>query len=83
MSTPTMAAPGAPVVDLDLAELRRDPYPAYAALRRTAPVAWVPSVGRHLLTRYEDIVHAEIDGFVPALDSDYDGVATMIRGLGG
>lgn len=54
-----MAAPGAPVVDLDLAELRRDPYPAYAALRRTAPVAWVPSVGRHLLTRYEDIVHAE------------------------
>ncbi|MDX2600222.1 cytochrome P450 [Streptomyces caniscabiei] len=59
MSTPTMAAPGAPVVDLDLAELRRDPYPAYASLRRTAPVAWVPSVGRHLLTRYEDIVHAE------------------------
>ncbi|MDX3729296.1 cytochrome P450 [Streptomyces caniscabiei] len=59
MSTPTMAAPGAPVVDLDLAELRRDPYPAYAALRRTAPVAWVPSVGRHLLTRYEDIAHAE------------------------
>ncbi|MFI1210030.1 cytochrome P450 [Streptomyces sp. NPDC020802] len=53
------AAPGAPVVELDLAELRRDPYPAYAELRRTAPLAWVPSVGRHLLTRYEDIVHAE------------------------
>jgi cytochrome P450 len=59
MSALTTAAPGAPVIDLDLAELRRDPYPAYARLRRTAPLAWVPSVGRHLLTRYDDIVHAE------------------------
>ncbi|MFJ9566999.1 cytochrome P450 [Streptomyces fuscichromogenes] len=59
MSTSVTAAPGAPVVDLDLADLRRDPYPAYAELRRTAPLAWVPSVGRHLLTRYDDIVRAE------------------------
>src|SRR5690349_21296032 len=49
----------APVVELELADLRRDPYPAYAGLRRTAPVAWVPAVGRHLITRYQDIVTAE------------------------
>ncbi|TPQ17302.1 cytochrome P450 [Streptomyces sporangiiformans] len=59
MSAVTTAAPGAPVVELDLAELRRDPYPAYARLRRHAPLAWVPSIGRHLLTRYDDIVRAE------------------------
>ncbi|MEU4222805.1 cytochrome P450 [Nonomuraea sp. NPDC026600] len=59
MTALTAAAPGAPVVELDLAELRRDPYPAYARLRREAPLAWVPSVGRHLLTRYHDIVRAE------------------------
>lgn len=59
MTAATSAAAGAPVVGLDLAELRRDPYPAYAELRRTAPVAWVPAIGRHLVTRYHDIVAAE------------------------
>ena len=52
-------APDAPVVELGLDELRADPYPAYAQLRREAPCAWVPSVGRHLITRYEDVARAE------------------------
>ncbi|MDX2680375.1 cytochrome P450 [Streptomyces sp. NY05-11A] len=79
MSAPATAAPGAPVVELDLAELRHDPYPAYAALRRSAPLAWVPSVGRHLLTRYEDIVHAEK---LPEVFSSREEGSLLLRTVG-
>ncbi|MGW0581613.1 cytochrome P450 [Streptomyces sp. NPDC002920] len=79
MSALTTAAPGAPVVELDLAELRDDPYPAYAELRRTAPLAWVPSVGRHLLTRYEDIVHAEK---LPEVFSSREEGSLLLRTVG-
>lgn len=79
MSALTTAAPGAPVVELDLAELRHDPYPAYAQLRRTAPLAWVPSVGRHLLTRYEDIVHAEK---LPEVFSSREEGSLLLRTVG-
>lgn len=73
------AAPGAPVVELDLAELCDDPYPAYAELRRTAPLAWVPSVGRHLLTRYEDIVRAEK---LPEVFSSREEGSLLLRTVG-
>ncbi|MFE7903014.1 cytochrome P450 [Streptomyces sp. NPDC057424] len=79
MSVLTAAAPGAPVVELDLAELRRDPYPAYAELRRSAPLAWVPSVGRHLLTRYEDIVRAEK---LPEVFSSREEGSLLLRTVG-
>ncbi|MDQ1033380.1 cytochrome P450 [Streptomyces umbrinus] len=79
MSTLMAAAPGAPVVELDLAELRDDPYPAYAELRRTAPLAWVPSVGRHLLTRYEDIVRAEK---LPEVFSSREEGSLLLRTVG-
>ncbi|MGW1272263.1 cytochrome P450, partial [Streptomyces sp. NPDC002491] len=79
MSVLTTAAPGAPVVELDLAELRRDPYPAYAELRRAAPLAWVPSVGRHLLTRYEDIVRAEK---LPEIFSSREEGSLLLRTVG-
>ncbi|MEV7392996.1 cytochrome P450 [Streptomyces sp. NPDC091215] len=79
MSALTTAAPGAPVVELDLAELRHDPYPAYAELRRTAPLAWVPSVGRHLLTRYEDIVRAEK---LPEVFSSREEGSLLLRTVG-
>lgn len=79
MSTLMAAAPGAPVVELDLAELRDDPYPAYAELRRTAPLAWVPAVGRHLLTRYEDIVHAEK---LPEVFSSREEGSLLLRTVG-
>jgi len=59
MTARSIGAPGVPVVDLDLAELNVDPYSAYADLRREAPCAWVPSVGRYLITRYDDVVWAE------------------------
>ncbi|WP_330292635.1 cytochrome P450 [Streptomyces sp. NBC_00576] len=79
MNAVTTAAPGAPVVELDLAELRHDPYPAYRELRRTAPLAWVPSVGRHLLTRYEDIVHAEK---LPEVFSSREEGSLLLRTVG-
>ncbi|MFE9645014.1 cytochrome P450 [Streptomyces sp. NPDC006365] len=79
MNAVTTAAPGAPVVELDLAELRHDPYPAYAELRRTAPLAWVPSVGRHLLTRYDDIVHAEK---LPEVFSSREEGSLLLRTVG-
>jgi cytochrome P450 len=79
MSPLTTAAPGVPVVELDLAELRRDPYPAYAELRRTAPLAWVPSIGRHLLTRYEDIVRAEK---LPEVFSSREQGSLLLRTVG-
>lgn len=79
MNALTTAAPGAPVVELDLAELRDDPYPAYRELRRSAPLAWVPSVGRHLLTRYEDIVHAEK---LPEVFSSREEGSLLLRTVG-
>src|SRR5262245_5322106 len=43
--------------DLTSAELLRDPYPIYAALRRDMPVAWDDRLGYWFVTRYAD-VHA-------------------------
>jgi len=40
---------------LDLAELSRDPYPAYARLRELEPVTYVPSLDMYLVTRYRDV----------------------------
>lgn len=79
MSALTTAAPGAPVVSLDLAGLRRDPYPAYAELRRSAPLAWVPSVGRHLITRHDDITHAEK---LPEVFSSREDGSLLLRVVG-
>jgi len=47
---------GTITVDLDLDELERDPYPAYARLRREAPVAWIPAAGVWFVARYDDCV---------------------------
>ena len=51
----TTAAPAGPIVDVDPATLDADPYPTYAELRRDAPVAFVPALGLHLVTRHEDV----------------------------
>jgi hypothetical protein len=49
--TPVRAA------DLDLAQLERDPYPAFAALQEDEPCAYVPSLDMWLVTRWDDVVH--------------------------
>ncbi|MGB8858891.1 MAG: cytochrome P450 [Ilumatobacteraceae bacterium] len=51
MSSPLRAA------ELTLADLERDPYPVFAALQEHEPVAFVPSLGMWLVTRWDDVVH--------------------------
>lgn len=40
---------------ITLEELSRDPFPAYARLRRECPVPYVPAAGRYFVTRYHDV----------------------------
>ncbi|MEM7379500.1 MAG: cytochrome P450, partial [Pseudomonadota bacterium] len=46
-------------VDIDVDAFWHDPYPQLAALRREAPVAWVPQLRATLLTRHQDVVETE------------------------
>ena len=47
----TLSRTHGPTVDVDLAELYRDPYPVFRRLRRDAPVAYVPAAGRYLILK--------------------------------
>jgi cytochrome P450 len=47
--------PGHLVASTSLAELERDPYPLYAAMRAHKPVAYVPAANQWLISRYEDV----------------------------
>jgi cytochrome P450 len=62
-----MSAPAssAPVVEIDPVALDSDPYPIYAELRRDAPLAFVPMLGSHLVTRHADVstIAADADTF--------------------
>lgn len=49
----------APVVDIDPAAFRADPYPTLAAMRRDRPIAQVPQLGATLVTRHAHIVQLE------------------------
>jgi cytochrome P450 len=49
----------APVFSIDRAAFAADPYPALAAMRRTAPIAFVPELGATLITRRADIHREE------------------------
>ncbi len=50
-----------PVIDVSPTELENDPYPFLARLRAQTPVAFVPSLGVWLLTRFEDVKRAHND----------------------
>lgn len=39
------------------AAIQRNPYPHYRRLRDEQPVAWLPALGWHLVTRYADVEH--------------------------
>lgn len=45
----------APVVEVDPSALDADPYPIYKQLRRDKPVAYVPALGAHMVTRHADV----------------------------
>jgi cytochrome P450 len=40
---------------LNTETLRANPYPAFAALQESEPVAWAPDLGMWLVTRYDDV----------------------------
>ncbi|WP_434620241.1 cytochrome P450 [Arthrobacter sp. A5] len=53
-STSTSTAREAPTADwVALADLHRNPFPIYRQMREEAPVHWVPSVNRYMVTSYE------------------------------
>ncbi len=41
--------------DITVEKLDTDPYPAYAALRREQPVAWIPWAHAYFVTRWDDV----------------------------
>jgi cytochrome P450 len=49
----------APHFDIDVASFWADPYPALAAMRRKAPIAFVPQLGSTVFTRRNDIFAQE------------------------
>jgi cytochrome P450 len=49
----------APHFNVDLASFWHDPYPAYARLRREAPIAFVPQLNGTVFARRDDIFVAE------------------------
>jgi cytochrome P450 len=56
--------------DVTVEDLERDPYPVYARLRATAPVAYVPAVDLWLVTRWADVrtVAGDPAGFSAEMD---------------
>ncbi|MGQ4618889.1 cytochrome P450 [Nocardia sp. R7R-8] len=78
-----VSPPAAPVADWVVAgEMAADPYPTYRRLRRESPVAWVPAVGRFLVTGYPECHAIECDQQTYTADVGGAG-ATMKRALGG
>src|ERR1043166_4148382 len=55
-SRPMSTAPHFPI---DVPQFWQDPYPALAARRRDAPIAFVPQLGSTLLARRDDIFVSE------------------------
>ncbi|MCE9622399.1 MAG: cytochrome P450 [Actinomycetia bacterium] len=56
MAQRTPSIEGVTVADLD-----RDPYPLYARMRATQPVAWVPAVNLWMVTRWDDVHRVTTD----------------------
>lgn len=54
-----MPALKAPTVDIDLQTFNSDPYPVLQAMRKNAPVCFVPQLDATLLTLHGDIVQCE------------------------
>jgi cytochrome P450 len=75
----TLSRTDGPTVDLDLAELYRDPYPVFRRLRQEAPVAYVPAAGRYLVTREADVVAVDRD---PEIFSSMEPDSLMHRVMG-
>lgn len=56
---------------ITLAELDRDPYPAYARLRENEPISWLPALGMWYVTRHTDVKAILLDSDTFTTDSDH------------
>jgi cytochrome P450 len=72
VSTPTIS-------EITVEALEADPFPIYARLRAEAPVCFVPAVGLHLVTRWDDVQHVAThpDVFTAEVDA-----SPLVRTLG-
>jgi cytochrome P450 len=69
----------APHIDIDVAAFWNDPYPTLAALRKEAPIAYVPQLGSTLLCRRDDISVSEKQ--IDVFSSDQpNGLMTRLMG---
>jgi cytochrome P450 len=59
MDVPISGMSTAPHFAIDREEFWHDPYPAFARMRREAPIAFVPQLGSTLFTRRDDIFVCE------------------------
>lgn len=62
-----------------IGELAADPYPVYTRLRAEEPVAWIPELGRYLVTSFEDVMFVERH---PELFSSMEEPSMMTRAIG-
>jgi cytochrome P450 len=76
VSTPTTSELGSSIT---VEALEADPFPIYARLRDEEPVCFVPAVGLHLVTRWDDVQHVAThpDVFTAAVDA-----SPLVRTLG-
>jgi cytochrome P450 len=72
VSTPTIS-------EITVEALEADPFPIYARLRAEAPVCYVPAVGLHLVTRWDDVQHVATH---PEIFTAEVGASPLVRTLG-
>ena len=70
----------APIVDVDPAELARDPYPSYERMRAAGPVVYSPALGRYLATTHAAVIEAEQDQVTFTVEVQN---GNMVKALGG
>jgi cytochrome P450 len=76
VSTPTTSELGASIT---VEALEADPFPIYARLREEAPVCFVPAVGLHLVTRWDDVQHVATHPEIFTAEVD---ASPLVRTLG-
>ena len=76
MSTPTTSELGASIT---VEALEADPFPIYARLRAEEPVCFVPAVGLHLVTRWDDVQHVATHPEIFTAEVD---ASPLVRTLG-
>jgi len=72
VSTPTIS-------EITVEALEADPFPIYARLREKAPVCFVPAVGLHLVTRWDDVQHVATHPEIFTAEVD---ASPLVRTLG-